>query len=83
MIWRLILEKNKIQKIYKVTLNIYIENIVKIVDIQNQYKSHWNKIYEVIQQEFFYETDILPYKFKNCKNNANLPFIIPAGVKIT
>ena len=35
---------------YKVTLNIDIENIVKIENIHNHHKRHWRKIYKVIQQ---------------------------------
>ena len=64
------------------TLNINIENIVKIENIHNRHKRHRRKIYEVIQQELFYEAEISPEEFsKNCNNNANVPFNIPTCVK--
>ena len=54
------------------TLNIDIENTTRIEDTHKHHKKHWRIIYEVIQQEFYDKTDILPEMFKNnCKNNAN------------
>ena len=56
------------------TLNIDIENINKIENIYKHHKTHWRKIYEVIQQELFDETDNFPESFwRHCNNNANEP----------
>ena len=69
-------------KKYKVTLNIDIENIVRIENIHNRPKRHWSTIYKVIQQEFFDENDIFPEVFlKHFKSNANVPFNISTNVK--
>ena len=43
---------------YKVTLNIAIKNIDKIVNIHNNHKTYWSTIYNVIQQEFVDENEI-------------------------
>ena len=59
---------------YKVTLNIDIDNIIKIPNIHLHLKRHLRTIYGVIQQELFDEIDVSPDKFlKHCKNNANVP----------
>ena len=39
-------------------MNIDIENINTIEKRHKQYPKRWRTIYEVIQQYFFYETDI-------------------------
>ena len=57
-------EEQRTEK-YKATLNIDIENIVKIENIHNHHKINYREIYKVIQQEFFDETVILPEEFKN------------------
>ena len=60
------LEEDRNVETYKVTLNIDIENIDKIENIHHHHKTHWMKVYKVIQQEFFDETDIFPEDF--CKH---------------
>ena len=63
-------------------MNINIENINKIGNNHKRNKTPWRKIYEVIQQEFFEETQNLPEElFKKCKNNTNEPHNIPTGAK--
>ena len=63
-------------------LEIDIKNIDRIKNIHKHHKTHWRKIYEVIQQEFFDETSIFPEEFlKQCNNNANEPHNIPTDVK--
>ena len=44
-------------------MDIYIENINKIENRHKHYTKQWGKIYEVLQQEFFDETDILQIIF--------------------
>ena len=56
------------------TLNIDIDNIIKIPNIYLHRKRHLRTIYGVIQQELFDEIDVSPEKkLKHCKNNANVP----------
>ena len=43
---------------YQETMNTDIENIEKTENSHKHYTKQWRKIYEVIQQEFFDETDI-------------------------
>ena len=63
-------------------MNIYIENIDKIENSHKHYAKQWRTIYEVIQQEFFDETNIFQENFlKHCKNNVNKANNIPIGVK--
>ena len=82
MKWKLILKTNERHKICKVTLDIDIENIFKIKNIYNHRKRHWITIYEVIQQEFFDKTDILPEDFLRYFNkNKNVLFNIPTYVR--
>ena len=57
------LEEEPKMEVYKVKLNIDIENIENFENIRNNHKTHWRKIYEVIQQEFFDETYILLEEF--------------------
>ena len=57
------LEEELNTEAYKVTLNIDIKNIEKIENIHNNHKTHWRKIYDDVQQEFFDETDIFPEDF--------------------
>ena len=64
------------------TLNIDIENINKIGNIHKNHKTPLRKIYEVIQQEFFEETDIFQEEFKNYKNNANESHNIQTDEKV-
>ena len=54
------LEEEHKTESYQETMNIDIENINKIENSHNHYTKQWRKIYEVIQQEFFDETDIFP-----------------------
>ena len=76
------IESERKTEAYTVTLKIYILNINKIENIHNHHKRHCRTIYKVIQQEFFDETDISPEEFlKYCKNNSNVPFIIPPDIK--
>ena len=63
MIWKLILKEEQKTEKYKVTLNIDIENIFRIENIHDRHKRHSMKIYKVIQQEFFDETNIFPEEF--------------------
>ena len=63
-------------------MNIYIENIDKIKNSHKHYAKQWRTIYEVIQQEFFDETEIFPDDFiKHFKNNTNESHNIPIEVK--
>ena len=63
-------------------MNIDIENIDKILNSHKHNTKQWSKIYEVIQQEFFDETNIFPEKtFKHGKNNVNEARNIPIGAK--
>ena len=57
------MEEEQSIEAYNVKLNIDIENIVKIENIHNHHKKHWRKIYEVIQQDSFDETDNFPEEF--------------------
>ena len=45
-------------------MNIDIENINKIENSHKHYTKQWRKIYEVIQQEFFDETEFFQIFFK-------------------
>ena len=50
--------------------------------ISKNHKTPWRKIYEVLQQELFEETENLPENFLNqCNNNLNKPHNIPTVVK--
>ena len=61
---------------------IYIGNINKIEKRHRVYTKRRRKIYEVIQQYCFDETDIFPDNFiKNCEGNANEYHNIPIEVK--
>ena len=60
--WKFILNKKKTEACQEI-LNIDIENINKIGNIHKNHKTPLRKIYEVIQQEFFEENDILPKEF--------------------
>ena len=69
-------------KSYKETMNIDIENINTIEKRHKPYTKWCRKIYEVIQQEFFYWTDIFPDNFiKIYKNNVTEANNIPIEVK--
>ena len=57
------LKEERNTEAYKLTLNIDIENIVKIENIYNHHKIHWRKIYKVIQQELFDKTEKCPEEF--------------------
>ena len=53
-------------------MNTDFEDIDKIENTNTHNKTHWRKIYEVIQQEFFEENDIFPKEFlKQWNTNAN------------
>ena len=45
---------------YQEILNIVIENMDKIKNIHRHHKTHWRKIYKIIQQELFDYTQIFP-----------------------
>ena len=49
-------------------MNIYIENINKIVKRHKLYTKRWRTIYKVIKQDFFDETDIFPDEFRKHYN---------------
>ena len=51
-------------KSYQETMNIDIENINKIENSHKHYTKQWRKIYEVIQQEFFDETEFFQIFFQ-------------------
>ena len=63
-------------------MTIDIKNINIIGNSHKNYTNQWRKIYKVIQQEFFDETNIFPEKtFKHGKNNVNEAHNIPIDAK--
>ena len=68
------LKEERNTEAYKLTLNIDIENIVKIENIYNHHKIHWRKIYKVIQQELFVEIDIFPEKKNKIQEKCKWAF---------
>ena len=56
-------EEEHKREAYKETMNIDIENISKAEKRHKHYTKKWDSIYEVIQQEFFDETDISQISF--------------------
>ena len=65
---------------YQEAMKIDIENIENIENNHKHYTKQWRKIYEVIQQEFFDETDFPDNFLKHCKNNVNGAHNIPIDV---
>ena len=67
---------------YKETMNIDIENINTIEKKHKVYTKRCRTIYEVIQQDIFDKTDIIPDDFiKHCNNNGNEAHNKPLEVK--
>ena len=62
-------------------MNTDTKNINTIEQRHKNYTKLWRTIYQVIQQEFFDETGILPDDFiKHCKDNVNEAHNIPIEV---
>ena len=61
-------------------MNIDIENINTFKHRNKVYTTQWRKIYEVIEQDYFNESDIFQ-TIKKCKDNANEAIDIPIEVK--
>ena len=57
------LKEERKTEAYQETLNIDIENIDNIDNNHKHHKTPWRKIYKVIQQEFFEETEIFLEQF--------------------
>ena len=62
--WKFILKKNEIHKHIK-NNDIDIENINTFEKRNKVNTTQWRKIYEVIEPEFFYKSDIFQMVFKN------------------
>ena len=60
----------------------YIENIDTYETRKKVKTTKWRPIYEVIDEAYIKESDILPDKFiRECKNNSNEPQFISSDVK--
>ena len=63
-------------------MNIDIENNNTFEKRNKVYTTQWRKIYEVIEEDYFKESDIFPDDYiKKCKDNANEAINIPIEVK--
>ena len=70
-------------KSYKETMSQDIENIDTYETRTKVNITQWRPIYEVIDEAYIKESNILPDDFiRECKNNSNKPQFISSDVKI-
>ena len=80
--YQFIFKQNKKIQANNKTMKIYIENMNTIENRNKVYTTLWRKIYKVIEEDYFKESDIFPdYFIKKCKYNSNKDINIPIELK--